>query len=41
MNETTDFGFREVPRDQKASLVREVFDSVAPKYGVTKMSSNR
>lgn len=32
MNDTTDFGFREVPRDQKASLVREVFDSVAPKY---------
>jgi demethylmenaquinone methyltransferase/2-methoxy-6-polyprenyl-1,4-benzoquinol methylase len=32
MNETTDFGFREVPRDQKASLVRGVFDSVAPKY---------
>jgi demethylmenaquinone methyltransferase/2-methoxy-6-polyprenyl-1,4-benzoquinol methylase len=32
MNETTDFGFREVPRDQKASLVREVFDSVAPNY---------
>jgi demethylmenaquinone methyltransferase/2-methoxy-6-polyprenyl-1,4-benzoquinol methylase len=32
MNETTDFGFREVPRDQKASLVRQVFDSVAPRY---------
>lgn len=32
MSDTTDFGFREVPRDQKASLVREVFDSVAPKY---------
>ena len=30
--DTTDFGFREVPRGQKASLVREVFDSVAPKY---------
>jgi demethylmenaquinone methyltransferase/2-methoxy-6-polyprenyl-1,4-benzoquinol methylase len=32
MNETTDFGFREVPRGQKASLVRQVFDSVAPRY---------
>jgi demethylmenaquinone methyltransferase/2-methoxy-6-polyprenyl-1,4-benzoquinol methylase len=32
MNETTDFGFREVPRDEKASLVRQVFDSVAPRY---------
>jgi demethylmenaquinone methyltransferase/2-methoxy-6-polyprenyl-1,4-benzoquinol methylase len=32
MSETTDFGFREVPRDQKASLVRQVFDSVAPRY---------
>jgi len=32
MSETTDFGFRDVPRAQKASLVREVFDSVAPKY---------
>jgi demethylmenaquinone methyltransferase/2-methoxy-6-polyprenyl-1,4-benzoquinol methylase len=32
MSDTTDFGFREVPRDQKASLVREVFASVAPRY---------
>lgn len=32
MSDTTDFGFREVPRDQKASLVREVFESVAPRY---------
>jgi demethylmenaquinone methyltransferase/2-methoxy-6-polyprenyl-1,4-benzoquinol methylase len=34
MIETTDFGFREVPRDAKASMVREVFNSVAPKYDV-------
>jgi len=32
MNETIDFGFREVPRAEKASLVRQVFDSVAPRY---------
>jgi demethylmenaquinone methyltransferase/2-methoxy-6-polyprenyl-1,4-benzoquinol methylase len=32
MSSTTDFGFREVPRDQKATLVRQVFDSVAPRY---------
>jgi demethylmenaquinone methyltransferase/2-methoxy-6-polyprenyl-1,4-benzoquinol methylase len=32
MSDNTDFGFREVPRAQKASLVREVFDSVAPNY---------
>ena len=32
MNETIDFGFREVPRGEKASLVRQVFDSVAPRY---------
>ena len=32
MSETTDFGFREVPRDQKASMVRQVFESVAPRY---------
>lgn len=29
---TTHFGFRTVAEDQKASLVRGVFDSVAPKY---------
>jgi len=29
---TTDFGFDEVPADSKASLVRAVFDSVAPRY---------
>ncbi len=27
-----DFGFREVPREDKAGLVRGVFDSVAPRY---------
>ncbi|NKE45490.1 class I SAM-dependent methyltransferase [Roseomonas frigidaquae] len=32
MSDTTDFGFREVPRAQKASMVREVFESVAPRY---------
>ncbi len=32
MSETVDFGFREVPKAQKASLVRQVFDSVAPRY---------
>jgi demethylmenaquinone methyltransferase / 2-methoxy-6-polyprenyl-1,4-benzoquinol methylase len=29
---TTDFGYRQVPVDEKASMVRAVFDSVAPKY---------
>lgn len=29
---TTHFGFREVPEAEKASLVRDVFDSVAGKY---------
>ncbi len=32
MSDTTDFGFREVPRVEKASLVRRVFDSVARRY---------
>lgn len=27
-----DFGFREVPRAEKKTLVREVFESVAPRY---------
>lgn len=31
-NETADFGFRAVPRSEKSSLVRDVFDSVAGKY---------
>jgi demethylmenaquinone methyltransferase / 2-methoxy-6-polyprenyl-1,4-benzoquinol methylase len=29
---TTHFGFRDVPENQKASMVREVFDTVASKY---------
>ncbi len=29
---TTHFGFRSVPEAEKASLVRDVFDSVAPRY---------
>lgn len=29
---TTDFGYRDVPRGAKAGLVREVFESVAPRY---------
>lgn len=29
---TTHFGYREVPEHEKASLVREVFDSVADRY---------
>ena len=31
---TADFGFRRVPEGEKASLVRGVFDSVAPRYDV-------
>jgi len=31
-NETADFGYRQVPAEAKAGLVREVFDSVAPRY---------
>ncbi|SDB35931.1 class I SAM-dependent methyltransferase [Belnapia rosea] len=31
-DETIDFGFRAVKREEKASLVRQVFDSVAPRY---------
>ncbi len=31
-NDTTPFGYRDVPLDQKAPLVREVFDSVASNY---------
>jgi demethylmenaquinone methyltransferase / 2-methoxy-6-polyprenyl-1,4-benzoquinol methylase len=33
-SETADFGFHDVPREAKAGLVREVFDSVAPKYDI-------
>jgi demethylmenaquinone methyltransferase/2-methoxy-6-polyprenyl-1,4-benzoquinol methylase len=32
--ESTDFGFRTVPTDEKKSLVRGVFDSVAGRYDV-------
>ena len=32
--ETTDFGFRRVPRVAKGGLVRAVFDSVAPRYDI-------
>ena len=31
-NNTTHFGFRDVPWGEKARHVRAVFDSVAPKY---------
>ncbi len=31
---TTHFGFKEVPKEQKVELVRDVFDSVANKYDV-------
>lgn len=31
---TTDFGFQEVPVTQKSTLVKQVFTSVAPKYDV-------
>jgi demethylmenaquinone methyltransferase/2-methoxy-6-polyprenyl-1,4-benzoquinol methylase len=30
--DTADFGYRTVPRAEKAALVREVFESVAPRY---------
>src|SRR3954470_21336704 len=30
--ETTDFGFRRVPRAAKRGMVQAVFDSVAPRY---------
>ncbi|MBS1063224.1 class I SAM-dependent methyltransferase [Gluconobacter wancherniae] len=32
--DTTDFGFRHVPRDEKKPMVRAVFESVASKYDV-------
>jgi len=34
LDNETDFGFREVPANEKAKLVRGVFDSVAGKYDV-------
>ena len=32
VSDIADFGFRSVPRAEKAGMVRAVFDSVAPKY---------
>lgn len=32
--DTTDFGYRSVPRGQKKTMVREVFESVAGKYDI-------
>ena len=32
--EETDFGYRQVPKEEKRHLVREVFDSVASRYDV-------
>lgn len=32
--DTTDFGYRNVPRNQKKTMVREVFESVAGKYDI-------
>ncbi|QDH25709.1 class I SAM-dependent methyltransferase [Neokomagataea tanensis] len=34
VEDTTDFGYRSVPRAQKKTMVREVFESVAGKYDV-------
>ena len=31
-DDTIDFGYREVPKSAKAGMVRQVFDSVAPRY---------
>lgn len=33
-SDTADFGFRSVPREEKSTLVREVFNSVSGKYDV-------
>ncbi len=33
-HDTTHFGFKQVPKEQKANLVRGVFDSVAEKYDI-------
>ena len=33
-SDTADFGFKTVPKGQKAAMVREVFDSVAGKYDI-------
>jgi demethylmenaquinone methyltransferase / 2-methoxy-6-polyprenyl-1,4-benzoquinol methylase len=32
INKTTNFGFKEVPEEEKASLVKDVFDSVSKRY---------
>lgn len=32
MQDSVDFGYRQVAKDEKATLVRQVFESVAPKY---------
>ena len=32
MSDRTDFGYQQVPEDEKAGKVAGVFDSVAPKY---------
>jgi len=34
MTDTIDFGYRDVPREEKAGLVKRVFESVAPRYDV-------
>ena len=34
LNQTTDFGFESVPREEKSKRVRQVFDSVAKRYDV-------
>ncbi len=34
MSKTTHFGFKEVPEEEKAHRVREVFSSVAPSYDI-------
>ena len=38
---SVDFGYTEVPREQKARLVREVFDSVATKYDLMSAGVHR
>ena len=31
-SDTTHFGYQTVPTDEKSGMVRDVFESVAPKY---------
>ena len=38
--DTTHFGYREVPETEKAKLVGDVFTSVAAKYDVLTMVAN-